>query len=155
MRQVQDFLEQPILVENVSSYMTFRASAMEEWEFLSAVAEESDCGILLDINNIFVNAFNHQFDALRYIDSVTSERVVQFHMAGHSDHGTHLLDTHDHPIREEVWQLYEHAVRRFGLTATLIEWDDNIPEFETLARIAPEARDRATRVLRMTSRTGY
>jgi len=154
-RQVQDFLEQPILVENVSSYMTFRASAMEEWEFLSAVAEESDCGILLDINNIFVNAFNHQFDALRYIDSVTSERVVQFHMAGHSDHGTHLLDTHDHPIREEVWQLYEHAVRRFGLTATLIEWDDNIPEFETLARIAPEARDRATRVLRMTSRTGY
>jgi uncharacterized protein len=154
-RQVQEFLERPILIENVSSYATFRASAMKEWEFLSAVAEQSDCGILLDINNIFVNAFNHRFDPVQYLDSVPQARIVQFHLAGHSDHGTYLLDTHDQPIREEVWLLYEHAVRRFGPTSTLIEWDDNIPEFGTLMQIADEARDRATAALRMTGEPGY
>ncbi|HLH78120.1 MAG TPA: DUF692 domain-containing protein [Candidatus Binataceae bacterium] len=146
-RQVQDCLDQEILIENVSSYMTFRCSTMQEWEFLSAVAEEANCGILLDINNVYVNAFNHGFDPVLYIDSVPPNRVVQFHMAGHSDHGTYLLDTHDHPIREEVWRLYELAVRRFGATSTLIEWDDNIPEFGVLADAAKEARDRAWNVM--------
>jgi uncharacterized protein (UPF0276 family) len=139
-RQIQDILERTILIENVSSYMAFRSSRLEEWEFLTAVAEEADCAILLDINNIFVSAFNHSFDPLPYVHAIPDDRVVQFHLAGHSDHGSYLLDTHDHPIRPEVWALYEHAVRRFGRVPTLIEWDDNIPDFEVLA--AAEARRR-------------
>jgi uncharacterized protein (UPF0276 family) len=139
-RQVQETLERPILIENVSSYMAFADSAMTEWEFISAIAEEADCGILLDINNIFVSAFNHRFEANHYIDAVPAERVVQYHLAGHSDHGTHLLDTHDHPIRDEVWGLYERAARRFGNVAAIVEWDDNIPEFAVLAEAAERAR---------------
>jgi uncharacterized protein len=146
-REAQDLLERTILIENVSSYMTFGVSRLTEWEFLSAVAEEADCAILLDLNNIFVSAFNHRFDPLRYIDAVPVGRVAQFHLAGHSDHGRYLLDTHDHPIRPEVWALYEHAVRRFGRVATLIEWDDNIPEFAVLVAAAGEARRRSESVL--------
>jgi uncharacterized protein (UPF0276 family) len=144
-REVQDTLERRILLENVSSYMSFAQSTMSEWEFLAAVAEEGDCGILLDINNIFVSAFNHGFSAERYIDSVPVERVVQFHLAGHSDHGSYLLDSHDHPVREEVWKLYERAVRRFGAVSALVEWDDNIPEFKVLSATADEARSRYQR----------
>jgi uncharacterized protein len=146
-REVQEILERPILLENVSSYITFTRPAMSEWEFLSAVAESADCGILLDVNNIYVNAFNHGFDAESYIDSVPVERVVQFHLAGHSDHGKYLLDTHDHPVRDEVWKLYERAVRRFGAVSALVEWDDKIPEFEVLARTADKARVHAESAL--------
>lgn len=146
-REVQDVLGRRILIENVSSYMTYADSWLTEWEFLAAVANEADCAILLDINNIFVNAFNHRFDARRYVDAVPAERVVQFHLAGHSDHGTYLLDTHDHPVRPEVWELYEYAVRRLGPVSTSIEWDDNIPEFAVLAATAEEARERAKRVM--------
>jgi uncharacterized protein len=145
-REVQETLERTILIENVSSYIEFTCSRLFEWEFLTAVADEADCAILLDINNIFVNAFNHGLDAVRYIDSVPVERVAQFHLAGHSDHDTYLLDTHDHPISPEVWKLYEHAVGRFGRLPTLIEWDDNIPEFEVLAATANEARRRCEAV---------
>jgi uncharacterized protein (UPF0276 family) len=141
-RQVQETLERPILIENVSSYMAFAHSTMTEWDFLSAVAEEADCGILLDINNVYVSAFNHGFDPERYIESVPVERVVQYHLAGHSDHGLYLLDTHDRPLRTEVWSLYEKAVRRFGKVSALVEWDDNIPEFPTLEATAAEARSR-------------
>ncbi len=137
---VQDFLERPILIENVSSYMAFADSTMTEWEFIAEIAERADCGILLDINNIFVSAFNHRFDARTYIDAIPVSRVIQFHLAGHSDHGTYLLDTHDHPVRDEVWDLYAHAVRRFGAVSALIEWDDNIPEFEVLMETANRAR---------------
>ena len=140
-RTVQDTLERPILIENVSSYMAFADSAMPEWEFISTIANEADCGILLDINNIFVSAFNHRFDANDYIDAMPAERVVQYHLAGHSDHGTYLLDTHDHPVRDEVWALYQRAARRFGAVSALVEWDDNIPEFAELADIADRARD--------------
>jgi len=139
-RQVQEYLGRHILIENVSSHMAFRHSTLTEWEFLSAVAEEADCGILLDINNIFVSAFNHRFEAETYIDAVPAERVVQFHLAGHQDHGKYLLDTHDNPVREEVWRLYERAVRRFGAVSALIEWDDNIPDFSELQAAAVEAR---------------
>jgi uncharacterized protein len=139
-RDVQDILERPILIENVSSYMAFADSTMSEWEFISAIANEADCGILLDINNIFVSAFNHNFDANDYIDAVPAERVVQYHLAGHSDHGTYLLDTHDHPVRDEVWTLYERAARRFGEVSALVEWDDNIPEFAELADTTDRAR---------------
>jgi uncharacterized protein len=140
-RTVQDALERPILIENVSSYMAFADSTMPEWEFISTIAGEADCGILLDINNIFVSAFNHRFDANDYIDAVPADRVVQYHLAGHSDHGTYLLDTHDHPVRDEVWTLYERAARRFGAVSALIEWDDNIPDFAELADTAAHARD--------------
>src|SRR5260370_25551772 len=122
--------------------MAFRASRLTEWEFLRAVAEEADCAVLLDINNIYVNAFNHRFDPYQYIDSIPVQRVAQFHIAGHSDHGTYLLDSHDQPIGEEVWALYEYTVGRFGAVSTLIEWDDNIPGFETLAATASEACQR-------------
>jgi len=139
-REVQDILERPLLIENVSSYMAFADSTMSEWEFISTIADEADCGILLDLNNIFVSAFNHRFDANEYVDAVPAERVVQYHLAGHSDHGTHLLDTHDHPICDAVWALYERAARRFGAVSAMVEWDDNIPEFVELARIADRAR---------------
>ena len=147
-RQVQEILERPILIENVSSYMTFTHSTMSECEFLNAVAEESDCGILLDINNVYVSAFNHGFDPVQYIESVPIERVAQYHLAGHSDHGSYLLDTHDHPIRSEVWALYEKAARRFGEVSALIEWDDNIPEFPILQANADEARMRHEAMLK-------
>ncbi len=139
-RMVQDVLERPILIENVSSYLTYRESTMPEWEFLARVAEAADCGILLDINNLYVNAFNHRFDADVYISAIPVERVVQFHLAGHSNLGTHLLDTHDHPIAEEVWALHERTVRRFGKVSTLIEWDDNIPALDELVKNADRAR---------------
>jgi uncharacterized protein len=124
--------------------MNFVHSTMSEWEFLSAIAEEADCGILLDINNICVSAFNHGFNPNpnTYIESVPTERVAQYHLAGHSDHGSYLLDTHDHPVCSEVRSLYENAVRRFGEVTTLVEWDDNLLEFETLEASTDEARAR-------------
>jgi uncharacterized protein (UPF0276 family) len=140
---VQEALGRPILLENISSYMTFRASAVPEWEFIAAVAQRADCGILLDVNNIHVTAFNQGFDPIRYIDAIPAERVAQFHLAGYSDHGDYLLDTHDHPVSAAVWDLYEYAVRRIGPVATLIEWDDRIPPLEVLAAAADEARTRA------------
>lgn len=138
-RRVQETLGRPILIENVSSYVQYKSSQLAEWEFLTAVAEEGDCGILLDINNIFVNAFNHRFEAKHYIDSVPVERVVQFHLAGHSNCGTYLLDSHDHLIRPEVWELYDYALARFKSVSTLIERDDNIPAFPELQEEVAQA----------------
>ncbi len=146
-RTVQMMLGRPILLENISSYLTYRASTIPEWEFLGAVADQADCGILLDINNIHVTAFNQGFDPIRYIDAIPARRVAQFHLAGYSDHGDYLLDTHDHPVSAAVWKLYEHAVRRIGPVTTLIEWDDRIPAFETLIASADEARSRASATL--------
>jgi uncharacterized protein len=139
-RNAQDELGRKILIENVSSYMAFADSTMTEWEFVSAIAGEADCGILLDLNNIFVSAFNHRFDANEYVDAVPAERVVQYHLAGHSDHGAYLLDTHDHSVRDEVWALYARAARRFGEVSAIVEWDDNIPAFAELKQTADRAR---------------
>jgi uncharacterized protein (UPF0276 family) len=125
--QVQDRLRRRILVENVSSYVQFASSTLTEWEFLAALAERADCGLLLDVNNVFVSARNHGFSAETFLEGIPVSRVGQFHLAGHSDHGTHLLDTHDHPVCDPVWELYRKAVRRFGAVATLIERDDEIP----------------------------
>jgi uncharacterized protein len=147
LRQAQDFLGRRILIENISSYMQYRASRMSEAEFVAAVAEEADCGILLDINNVYVNAFNHHFNSRDYLDALPVGRIAQFHLAGHRDCGTHLLDTHDHPVTAAVWELYEYAVHRFGPLATLIEWDDRIPSFSELAAVAEQARERAFAVL--------
>jgi hypothetical protein len=129
---VQDLLRRRILLENVSSYVAYTSSTMTEWEFLSEIARRADCGILLDVNNIFVSAHNHGFDAMTYLRALPADRIGQIHLAGHSNKGTHLLDTHDHPVPEGVWALYREAVRRFGKVSTLVEWDDHIPELEVV-----------------------
>ena len=129
-RQAQDFLEIPIAVENVSSYAEFHVSEMTEWEFLNEVVEQADCGILLDVNNIYVSSQNHTFDPRLYIEAVPAERVAQIHIAGHSKFEKYILDTHDHPVLDPVWSLYSRAIERCGPTATLLEWDDSIPSFE-------------------------
>src|SRR5450432_1849447 len=138
-REARDFLEVPICVENVSSYAEFHASEMTEWEFLSEVVERADCGILLDVNNIYVSSKNHSFNPFDYLNSVPVERVAQIHLAGHSKFQKYILDTHDHPVVRPVWELYDHAVRRCGNVATLLEWDDQIPSFETVHAEARKA----------------
>jgi uncharacterized protein (UPF0276 family) len=128
--RVQERLGRRMLVENVSSYLQFTTSTMSEWEFLAALCERADCGLLLDVNNVYVSARNHGFSAEEFLRGIPVERVGQFHLAGHSDHGTHLLDTHDHPVCDPVWDLYRKAVVRFGPVATLIERDDHIPPLD-------------------------
>jgi len=130
--QVQDFLGQQILLENVSSYVTYNASQLSEWEFLSAIAERADCLLLLDINNIYVSSHNHAFDPVDYLDGVPGDRIQQFHLAGHSYQNQLIIDTHDHPICDPVWGLYQQAVERFGRVSTMIERDDNIPPLNEL-----------------------
>jgi uncharacterized protein (UPF0276 family) len=129
-REARDFLEVPIAVENVSSYAEFHMSEMTEWEFLNEVVEQADCGILLDVNNIYVSSRNHEFDPYEYLNDIPAERVAQIHIAGHSKFRKYILDTHDHPVIDPVWKMYEHAIRRIGPTATLLEWDDRIPSFD-------------------------
>ena len=139
-KQIQDFIGRRILVENVSSYFAYHQSSMSEWEFLSVVADKADCAILLDINNIFVSAHNHNFDACDYLDYIDIGRVAEFHLAGYEDQKTHLLDTHGEEIHEPVWQLYQQALQRFGAVPTLIEWDNNIPAFAVLQSEAEKAQ---------------
>ena len=148
-QQVQDFLGRQILLENVSSYLTYNVSEMSEWEFLSRVAEQADCKVLLDINNIYVSARNHGFDPLDYLDGMDGGRIQQFHLAGHSDFGDYVIDTHDHDVIDPVWDLFGAACERFGLISTMIERDDNIPPFEDLEKELAVAREIAT--VRMSS----
>jgi uncharacterized protein (UPF0276 family) len=129
-RRAQDVLQRQILLENVSSYVAYRESTMTEWEFLSRVADQADCGILLDVNNIYVSARNHGFDALAYLDGVPAARVAQFHLAGHSDKGRYLLDTHDTVVPDPVWALYREALKRFGRVPALVEWDEHVPPLD-------------------------
>ena len=138
--RVQDRLGRRIAVENVSSYLSFRADRLPEWEFLAAVAEEADCGILLDVNNVFVSAHNHGFDPEAYVDAIPAERVFQIHLAGHSVEGPLRIDTHDARVCDEVWALYAYALARTGPVSTLIEWDDRIPPLATLEAEAARAR---------------
>lgn len=138
--RVQDRLGRRILIENVSSYAGFTHATMPEWEFLAAAAERADSGILLDVNNVYVSAMNHGFSAEEYLAGLPLGRIGQIHLAGHSDAGTHLVDTHDHPVPEPVWALYRLAVQRFGPVATLVEWDDRIPTFDELIAEASRAR---------------
>jgi uncharacterized protein len=139
-RHVQERLGRRILIENVSSYVTYRHSIMPEWTFLGAVAEAADCGILLDVNNVYVSAVNHGFSPYDYLAGLPLDRIGQIHLAGHTDAGTHLIDTHDHPVPPPVWAIYREAVRRFGPISTLVEWDDRIPSFEELVAEADRAR---------------
>lgn len=127
-------------LENVSSYLAYRASDMTEWQFLAEVAEAADCALLLDVNNVFVSSVNHGFDPVAYIDGLPLDRVVQIHLAGHAIREGYRLDTHDHPVCDEVWQLYAYVISRIGGVSTLIEWDDRIPPWDRLAEEAQAAR---------------
>ena len=139
-RQVQEFLERPLVLENASTYCEFSASSMSELEFVRAVAEEADCGLLLDVNNVYVSAFNHGFDATEYVRGMPHDRVTQIHLAGHTNFGTHILDTHSDHVIDPVWELYRLACRLNGGRATLLEWDENIPEFEVVHDEVKKAR---------------
>ena len=144
--RVQDYLGRRILLENVSSYVTYTDSRVSEWEFLSAVAERADCWILLDVNNVYVSAHNHDFDPLAYLDGVPRERVRQIHLAGHSHNGSLIIDTHDHPVPDPVWDLYVEAVARLGPVSTMIERDDDIPPLQALLEELTQARSLAESV---------
>jgi uncharacterized protein (UPF0276 family) len=134
--RVQDFLKRRIALENVSSYVDYSFSAVPEWEFLAAVAERADCDILLDVNNIYVSAFNHEFDPLDYLAGVPAKRVRQYHLAGHRNNGSHIVDTHDHPVIDPVWRLFAEAYRRIGPRPAMIERDADIPPLaELLAEV--------------------
>ena len=141
LKDVQDLLGQRILIENPSTYLSYQVSEMPEWTFLSAIAEEADCLILLDVNNIFVSAFNHEFDPYEYLKHVPAERVQQIHLAGHRDLGDYRIDTHDEPVIDPVWKLYEAAVRHLGPVSAMIERDDNIPPLQELFSEVQEMRD--------------
>ncbi|MDB6061629.1 MAG: uncharacterized protein JWM78_1732 [Verrucomicrobiaceae bacterium] len=146
-KRVQDFLGRQLLLENVSSYITYSASAMPEWEFVREVAEQADCLLLLDVNNVYVSAFNHEFDPLEYLRNIPVQRVRQIHLAGHLNRGDYLIDTHDHPVVAPVWELYAEALRLFGPVATMIERDDNIPPLAELLVELQQARAIGANVL--------
>ena len=145
--QVQDFLGRRMLFENVSSYVAYSTSEMAEWQFIAALAAEADCDLLLDINNVYVSSVNHDFDPLEFLRGIPVQRVRQFHLAGHRNNGTHIVDTHDAPIVDPVWNLYKFARRRFGDIPTMIERDDNIPPLEELVAELDIARRLAHDVL--------
>lgn len=144
---VQDYLGRRILLENVSSYASYVDSNMSEWEFISLICEKADCLLLLDVNNIYVSSYNHVFDAKAFIDGMPANRVQQIHLAGHHNHGEYIIDTHDAPIIDPVWDLYEYALSCFGEVSTMIERDDQIPTLEELVEELQIARDIAARVL--------
>lgn len=145
--RVQEFLGRELTLENVSTYVAFGQSQMTEWEFISQLAQRTGCWLLFDVNNVYVSAFNHGYDARAFIDGIPADRVVQFHLAGHSDMRTHIIDTHDAPVIPEVWDLYAYALARFGPVSTMIERDDNIPPLADLLEELDHAREVAARVL--------
>jgi len=146
-RKIQDFLGVPFALENTSSYLTYKGSVLAEWEFVAEVAERADIGLLFDVNNVFVTAYNHGLDPLAFVEAVPAERILQIHLAGHTNLGTHIIDTHDGHVTEPVWQLYRRTIERTGAVSTLIEWDDAIPELEVLLAEAERARTERERAL--------
>jgi uncharacterized protein (UPF0276 family) len=141
--QVQDFLGRRIAVENVSSYLTYTQSDMTEWEFINEVVSRADCYLLLDVNNIYVSSVNHQFHAMDFLKAMPAQRIVQIHLAGHSDYGDYIIDTHDAPVIEPVWDLYSETIKRFGNLSTMIERDDNMPPLADLMAEINRARQLA------------
>jgi uncharacterized protein (UPF0276 family) len=138
--EVQERLGRQLVLENVSSYLTWSHSALAEWAFLAAVAEDADCGLLLDVNNVYVSAVNHGFAPETYLAGLSTDRIAQIHLAGHTDMDGYLFDTHDGPVIDPVWDLYREAVRRFGRVSTLVEWDEHIPELDVVCAEAERAR---------------
>ncbi len=153
-RVVQDFLQRPLIIENPSSYVTFTDSTYTEWEFLSAMSEQANCGLLLDVNNVYVSSINHGFDAQEYVRHLPHRRIVQMHIAGHSTFPTHLIDTHDHPVIDPVWELYRLAYQLTGGVSTLLEWDANIPPFDVLHAEVLKAKTYMARTLSQPAREG-
>jgi len=149
--RVQDFLGRRMLIENLSSYITYRDDAMPEWEFLSAIAERADCYLLLDVNNIYVSSYNHRYDPIEYLEGVPAYRVWQHHLAGHSNDGNLIIDTHDQDVIDPVWSLYEETARRLGPVSTMIERDGNIPALESLLAELDHARRIASPYYRLPS----
>jgi uncharacterized protein (UPF0276 family) len=139
-KTIQDFMERPIALENASTYLEFSASTWHEADFIRELTERADCGILLDVNNVYVSSFNHGFDPKAYLDKIPQDRVVQMHLAGHTNKGTHILDTHSDYVIDSVWELYRYAHRRLGGVSTLLEWDANIPDFDVVHGEALKAR---------------
>jgi uncharacterized protein (UPF0276 family) len=139
-RRAQDALERPLVLENPSSYVTYADSGMTEWEFLARMAEAADCGLLLDVNNVYVSSVNHDFDPDDYLTAIPPERVVQMHLAGHDDRGSHVVDSHDRAVADPVWELYGRAVELTGGVSTLLEWDDRLPPFPELHAEVLKAR---------------
>ncbi|MCL9684688.1 MNIO family bufferin maturase [Legionella maioricensis] len=131
-QQIQDFLGRPILIENVSSYLTYKQSEMSEWDFILEIVKQAGCYILLDVNNVYVSSVNHQFNPLDYIKAMPADRVAQIHLAGHSNHGDYIIDTHDAPVIEPVWDLYAATIQHLGKISTMIERDDNMPPLTEL-----------------------
>lgn len=145
-KKVQDFLGQRLVIENVSSYISYEHSVLSEWEFLSQVAEQADCLLLLDINNIYVSSFNHGFSPDDYLNAIPKNRVQQFHLAGHANFGDHIIDTHDHPVIDSVWDLYEKAVKIFPNISTMIERDAHIPPLADLIAELNHAKEIYARI---------
>lgn len=145
--RIQDYLGRRILIENPSSYVTFRSSGMTEWEFLAEMARRADCLLLLDVNNVYVSSRNHGFDAREYLAALPRDRIQQIHLAGHSDMGDYVIDTHDAAVCDAVWKLYGDACRMFGNVATMVEWDDDIPDLPVLLSELDRARALAAREL--------
>jgi len=144
--RVQERLKRPLVLENVSSYVSFAASQMSEWAFISEVCARTGCLLLLDVNNIHVSSVNHCFDAQAFLRGIPADRVQQIHLAGHTDNGDHIIDTHDHPVADAVWALYADALRRCGPVATMIERDDHIPPLAELVAELDHARALAARL---------
>lgn len=143
---VQDHLKRPLALENVSSYVQFRHSEMPEWEFISEMAKRTGCWLVFDVNNVYVSAFNHEYDPYEFIAGIPADRVVQFHLAGHEHNMTHIIDTHDALVCDEVWTLYEAALKRFGPVSTIIERDDDIPPLPVMLEELGKARHLAENV---------
>lgn len=139
-RQVQHFLEAPLALENPSTYLEHASSTIEEWDFLATVAREADCAILLDVNNVYVSAYNHGFDPAEYLAAIPWDRVVQLHVSGHTNHGTHIVDTHIGPVIDPVWKLLGEAHRKCS-ASVLLEWDAEIPDFEATHAEALRAKE--------------
>ncbi|MEQ1671565.1 MAG: DUF692 domain-containing protein, partial [Hyphomicrobium sp.] len=146
-QHVQDFLKRPLAIENVSSYVQFAHSEMTEWDFIAEMTRRTGCWLVFDVNNVFVSAFNHEYDPYQFINGIPADRVVQFHLAGHEHNMSHIIDTHDALVTDEVWQLYRAAVQRFGRVSTIIERDDNIPPLDELVAELSVARDIARQML--------
>jgi uncharacterized protein (UPF0276 family) len=139
-RRIQDFLEVPFALENTSSYLTYTSSTMSEWEFVSEICERADIGLMFDVNNVYVSAYNHGFDPYEFVSKVPHHRIVQIHLAGHTNLGKYIIDTHDGHVIDPVWDLYRETIELTGPVSTLIEWDDNIPELEVLLDEATKAK---------------
>jgi uncharacterized protein (UPF0276 family) len=144
---VQERIGRPLCLENVSTYVQFDRSEMPEWEFISELTRRTGCWLLFDVNNVYVSAFNHGYEAMDFLNGIPADRVIQFHLAGHSDMVNYVVDTHDHPVRTEVWDLYQAALRRFGPVSTMIERDDHIPPLPELMEELDHARSIASAVL--------